>query len=524
MDLTAEKTLLVASVAPASNAEALEAAREAASLPAGAAVELRLDAMTEPPAFGALRAAFGGRTLIATVRSKAEGGAFRGTEEEERDFLEGALAAGFDFVDVEFRREGGLGRDASRRAAAIPPSKKISSLHDPEGVPADLGALLARILSSGARFVKLVATPNDVSDVLRLLDLQAAHRDGRVSVFGMGEAGLATRVLSPYLGAALSFGALDSARATAPGQVGARDLADVYGIGRPRRVRRLFALLGDRVSHSLSPALHNANFEALGQDALYVPFALRGLGAELPALVAGLDALGLPLVGASVTIPFKEEAAHLADSDEKAVNTLVRVSGPGAPARFRAANTDRDAFERVIPERSEKSASGLLSSSGREARRGSRWKFFLERGGRSSSRTGLRSAASSSRETTGALFLSKKSSATWPAPLVIVNATALGLRSGDPVPCPPEFLRPGVLVIDAPYRRDGTALARAAYEAGAALVDGQTLLLLQAAGQASRFAGVETRPSDLLDRLAPRLRENFTAAWKSRLATAEGVA
>ncbi len=80
-------------------------------------------------------------------------------------------------------------------------------------------------------------------------------------------------------------------------------------------------------------------------------------------------------------------------------------------------------------------------------------------------------------------------------------------------------------MIDAPYRPEGTDLARAAFAAGAAVVDGQTLLLLQAAGQAARFTGVEVRPAGLLDRLAPRLRASFTAAWKSRLATAaEGVA
>jgi len=519
LDLTAEKTLLVASVAPASNAEAFAAARDAASLPRGTAVELRLDAMREVPEFGALRAAFGKRILIATVRSIAEGGVFRGTEEEEKNFLEGALSAGFDFADVEFRRDGGT------RIAEIPPSKKISSLHDTEGVPADLSALVARMLSSGARYVKLVATANDVSDVLRLLELQAANRDGRFSAFGMGEAGIATRVLSPYLGAALSFGALDPGRATAPGQIAARDLADIYAIGRSQRVRRVFALLGDRVSHSLSPALHNANFEALGQDALYVPFALRALGTELPSLVAGLDALGLPLVAASVTIPFKEEAAHLADADEKAVNTLVRVSGPGAPARFRSANTDRIAFEQVVPEASEGKLKGpaLVLGAGGTARvavevlLGKGWEVHLVN-------RGEERGAQLANET-GALFHSKKSSDPIPFPVVVVNATALGLREGDAVPCPPEFLRPGVLVIDAPYRPEGTELARAAYAAGAAVVDGQTLLLLQAAGQATRFTGVETRPSDLLDRLAPRLRASFTAAWKSRLAaTAEGVA
>jgi shikimate dehydrogenase len=383
------------------------------------------------------------------------------------------------------------------------------------------------MLSSGARYVKLVATANDSSDVLRLLELQAANPGGRLTVFGMGEAGIATRVLSPYLGAALSFGALDPLRTTAPGQVGVRDLADVYGIGRPRRVRRIFALLGDRVSHSLSPAIHNANFEALGQDALYVPFALRALGSELPSLVAGLDALGLPLVAASVTIPFKEEAAHMADAEEKAVNTLVRVSGPGAPARFRSTNTDRDAFERVIPERSEMAERGehgpaLVLGAGGTARVAV--EVLLRKGWEVLVANRTAERGEELARATGAFFLSKKSLATWPEPLVIVNATALGLCSGDPVPCPAPFLRPGVLVIDAPYRPEGTALARAAFAAGAAVVDGQTLLLLQAAGQAARFTGVEVRPSDLLDRLAPRLRANFTAAWKSRLATAtEGV-
>ena len=85
MALTAEDALLVASVAPASNAEGFEAVREAACLPPGAAVELRLDGMSEEPDFPALRAAFEGRTLIATVRSMAEGGMLPRTEEEGGD-------------------------------------------------------------------------------------------------------------------------------------------------------------------------------------------------------------------------------------------------------------------------------------------------------------------------------------------------------------------------------------------------------------------------------------------------------
>ena len=512
MALTAENTLLVASLAPATNAEALEAAKEASCLPQGAAVELRLDAMSEEPEFRALRACLEGRTLIATVRSASEGGAFRGQAGEAQRLLSKALDARFEFVDVEFRRDGG------DEAARVPPSKKILSLHDPEGIPADMSALVARMLATPARFVKVVATANDSGDARRLLELQAAHRDGRLAIFGMGEAGIATRALAPYLGAALAYGALLPGRVTAPGQLLARDLAEIYGVARPRKVSRLFGLLGGVVSHSLSPALHNANFEALGLDALYVPFAMRILGRELEPLVTSLDALGLPLVGASVTIPFKEEAALLsgtAEDGERAVNTLLRSSGPGQPLLLRAENTDRAAFEAVI----EGTGVALVLGAGGTARvavdvlRRRGWEVFV------SNRTEER-GEDLARET-GAHALSKKSEAAWPEVSVIVNATPLGLKEGDPLPCEQSLLHPGMLVIDAPYRAGGTELVKAARAAGARVVDGQTLLLLQAAGQATLFTGRWTAPRDLLERLSSRARLAFAFFEEPRLVLPE---
>ena len=507
MALTAENTLLVASVAPASNGEAARAREALADLPPSAAVELRLDAFQERPDFSALRACFERRTLIATVRSASEGGGFCGSAEEAQRLLSEAAAAGFEFIDVELRRDGG------GDILAIPPSKKILSLHDTEGVPADFHALVARMLATPARFVKVVATANDSGDARRLLELQAAHREGRLATFGMGEAGIATRALAPYLGAALAYGALLPGRVTAPGQLLARDLAEIYGVARPRKVSRLFGLLGGVVSHSLSPALHNANFEALGLDALYVPFAMLVLGTELEPLVTSLDALGLPLVGASVTIPFKEEAALLSDraeDDERAVNTLLRSSAPGQPLRLRAENTDRAAFEAVI----EGAGVALVLGAGGTARvavdvlRKKEYEVFLM------NRGDERGAALAKAK--GAYYLSQKSSAAFPQPDVLINATPLGLKEGDPLPCEQSLLRPGMLVIDAPYRVGGTELVRAARAAGARVVDGQTLLLLQAAGQATLFTGKRTVPRDLLERLPSHARLAF-AFFEERL-------
>jgi 3-dehydroquinate dehydratase type I len=521
--LTAENTLLVASVAPASNAEAARAREALAGLAPSTAVELRLDAFQERPDFGALRACYEGKTLVATVRSTAEGGAFAGSPDSARALLCEALSAGFDLVDVEFRS------GAAFDLLGLPPSKIILSVHDCEGLPADLAALVSRMLATPARFVKVVATANDSGDARRLLELQAAHRDGRLATFGMGEAGIATRALAPYLGAALAYGALFPGRVTAPGQLLTRDLAEIYGVARPRKVSRLFGLLGGVVSHSLSPALHNANFEALGLDALYVPFAMRMLGRELEPLVTSLDALGFPLVGASVTIPFKEEAALLsgtAEDGERAVNTLLRSSAPGQPLRLRAENTDRAAFEAVIEDaskekRKEKGNAGvaLVLGAGGTARvavdvlRKKEYEVFLMNRG---DERGVALAKAK-----GAHYLSKKSPTAFPRPDILINATPLGLKEGDPLPCEQSLLRPGMLVIDAPYRAGGTELVRAARAAGARVVDGQTLLLLQAAGQATLFTGKRTAPRDLLERLPSRARLAFAFFEEPLLALPE---
>src|SRR4029079_18368389 len=82
--------------------------------------------------------------------------------------------------------------------------------------------------------------------------------------------------------------------------------------GRPGSVidgsTRVYALLGDPVAHSLSPAMQNAAFRALGLPAVYVP--LRCESAGVPALLRALTAAG---GGGNVTIPHKEVAAGAGD-------------------------------------------------------------------------------------------------------------------------------------------------------------------------------------------------------------------
>lgn len=88
---------------------------------------------------------------------------------------------------------------------------------------------------------------------------------------------------------------------------------------------RIIAIIGDPVSHTRSPEMHNAAFEALGLNFCYVPFPVAP--SDLPDAVRGLRSLGV--AGFNVTIPHKEAILPLLDdcSPEAlligAVNTVV---------------------------------------------------------------------------------------------------------------------------------------------------------------------------------------------------------
>ena len=76
---------------------------------------------------------------------------------------------------------------------------------------------------------------------------------------------------------------------------------------------RVFALLGQPVAHSLSPAMQNAAFRVLGLDAVYVP--LPCAAEHVPVLMAALAAAG---GGGNVTVPHKAIAAKAVDATDRA--------------------------------------------------------------------------------------------------------------------------------------------------------------------------------------------------------------
>ncbi|GFP20496.1 shikimate dehydrogenase, partial [Candidatus Hakubella thermalkaliphila] len=104
---------------------------------------------------------------------------------------------------------------------------------------------------------------------------------------------------------------------------------------------KIVGLIGDPINHSLSPAMHNAAYQALALNYLYLPF--RVPAASLAAVISAVRCLDFR--GLTVTVPHKETVIpqlYFLDRSAKrcgAVNTIVNNSGI-----LTGYNTDGDGF------------------------------------------------------------------------------------------------------------------------------------------------------------------------------------
>ena len=261
-------------------------------------------------------------------------------------------------------------------------------------------------------------------------------------------------------------------------------------------------VIGWPVEHSLSPAIHNAAFDAMGMDWVYVPLPVAP-GALRPA-ADGLVSLGLR--GANVTMPHKTDSAELADelSEEaqrlRAVNTLV-VAGD----RLHGHNTDAPGFDRFLRRDAgfdPQGRSALVFGAGGAARAVA---LALAQAGAAELRVAVREAARAA-DLLAAVDGSSMRVDVMPideAPGVradlVVNATPLGADGTTAPPLP--LLGPGVLVVDLLYRPALTPLQVAARDAGAGAFGGLGLLLHQAALSFELWTGTPA-PLDVMSAAA----------------------
>jgi 3-dehydroquinate dehydratase / shikimate dehydrogenase len=275
------------------------------------------------------RAAPKGANFLATCRRRIGGGEFAGSADEELYWLKQAKEAGCTWCDLEVETLRELPRQTAGGQGL--PKKILLSFHDFQRTSAAplKGKTAAR---AGADAIKVAAMARKLSDSTRVLRLARVKRN--VVAVPMGEIGLPARILALREGSALLYAPV--AAATAPGQVGLRELMELYRAHELTQRTRVFGVIGNPIGHSLSPLMHNTGFVAAKKDAVFLPFLVDDLREFLTvARELGLD-------GFCVTIPHKQrifdflgECEPLAE-EIGAVNTVSVLRG----GKLVGSNTD----------------------------------------------------------------------------------------------------------------------------------------------------------------------------------------
>ena len=459
-------------------------------------LEVRADAVGDlDPA--ELRAGFSGR-LLYTLRSRAEGGDWDGSDDRRRERLVRAAEA-YDFVDLEAERDA-----VPEVLERVPAERRIVSWHGPTGDLVELEERFARLAAVPARLYKMVVLATRPGEEVGIVDLAGAMRRDDLVAFAAGRAAAWTRFVAPRLGARVVFGSAAAGAEGAAGQLTVEELARDFGLPELPPLERLFGIAGDRVlGVSLSPRLHNGAYRALGIPAAYLPFETDAFGDFwLEVVESGIfDRVGMPLGGLSVTAPHKRAALAVAGAVSPlaecvgAANTLTCTGGV-----WEAESTDPRGVlgpleARGIAPAGRRAAVVGCGGAGRAAA------FTLDRSGAEVTLVNRGEARGrAAGERLGLPFVPLSDFRPGGHDLV-VQATSLGRSDDDPPAFAVDELPAGAVVVDLVYRPAGpTPLVAAARARGLAAVDGREVLLHQAIDQLRAMTGGEM-PAELGARL-----------------------
>ncbi len=492
-------------------ARARQAVAEGARL-----VEWRIDELAAEPGTAAGLVRNSPAPAIATCRGRAEGGAFTGTPEERAALYEALVLCDRPprYVDVELsawqesaamRRR--LAEALARKRGDDLHASLVLSVHDFNDRPADLLRRIEAMTEEPAcDVIKLVWQARSLRDNLEAFDLLHERRKPTVALC-MGELGLMSRVLAPKFSGLLVYAASQSGAETAPGQPTLRRLKQ-HGFERVGPRTAVYGVIGWPVGHSLSPAVHNAGFEAVGHDGVYLPLPVPPEYEHFKATVGSfLDHPRLDFRGASVTAPHKENLLRFVQDLGREVDPLAQRIGAantlwvderGWP---RCANTDAPAVVEALCAGMGVTAPELAGMRVAVLGAGGMARAAVAALGDAGATVVVFNRTQRRAEALAAEFNNRPSRVAAGAPDalacgcfdIFINCTLVGMQGGPAAgrsPLPEGVpLNDKVTVLDTVYAPRATSLLKQAELAGARTIGGLDVFLRQAALQFERWTG-----------------------------------
>lgn len=475
-------------------------------------MEFRLDYLSKPglafPRIKRFLESRPGTVVIATCRRAANGGKFRGSIASQLDILGKAAAAGCQLVDLELQTASKCKPAQLQKLRSR--SGLILSFHDFRATK-KLDETLEKMIDFPADYYKVVSTATTLSDNVTMIKFLAREGD-RHSLISMcmGEQGIISRVLGVRAGSVFTFAAASAAEATAPGQVTAQELRNVYRIEQVDVATRVYGVVGDPIAHSLSPAIMNAAFRRENVNAVYLALHAKTLK-DLLACVKEI-----PIHGISVTMPYKEAILPFLDNTDShttkvgACNTVVRAQD----GKLYGFNTDTAGIVRPLERRLStlEGARILVIGAGGAARAAV---FGLKERGAEVYILNRTAAHAKKLAHQARARIMKRPDLKKMAFDVIINATPVGMGNSKETPLQDKEIN-ARYVFDMIYDPAETRLMKLAQERGAQIIPGIEMFVHQAARQFEIWTGKPAPWDDMLRvvLLAQQERAHHAAAAK----------
>ena len=282
---------------------------------------------------------------------------------------------------------------------------------------------------------------------------------------------------------------------------------------KPSGSTKIVRLIGYPVEHSKSPLMHNAAFQSLGLDFVYVLLSVKA--PDLKEAVTGLRASNV--AGANVTIPYKEEVMKYLDEITPeamfigAVNTIHNREG-----KLIGYNTDGQGFITSLLTDGKIKLEGqrvfLIGAGGagkavavKLAERGVERLVITDKIGERTE-----SLVSRLRENIpdcpvyAVAMASKEFAEAISESTLLINATPVGMNEGDPCVIDPDYLHKDLFIYDVVYNRE-TPLVGEARKRGIKALGGIGMLIHQGAASFEIWTGqkapVEVMKNKILEEL-----------------------
>ena len=351
----------------------------------------------------------------------------------------------------------------------------------------EINARYSQIKKLNPDIIKIVTYANSIEDNLIILGLIKKAKKQKIKIIAlcMGEKGQISRILSVPFGAFLTFGSLEKGKESAPGQIQAKALKEIYHVNELKNPK-IFGLLGNPVSHSKGYIFHNRKFK--NSEKIYVNFLVNDISSfirKFKPIISGL----------SITIPFKRKVIRLLDKVGPlakkigAVNTVIKKKN-----KLIGYNTDITGAIKAISSKTRIKGKNVLLLGAGGVARAIAYGIVNEGGNLIIINRTEKKAKNLSKE------LNCSSAALKELPKlsyidIIINATSIGMEPNiENTPIKKKILRKiskkNALVFDSVYTPKTTKLLKQAEKLGFITVSGYDMFINQAEEQARLFLEV----------------------------------